>query len=128
MFPRTLNHTIFKRACVPDIVTPAAGRHLTGVPATLKSTSAPVRGLTYLATDKAPQRQWMMEMGETDDPSCVCDGWTPQNALIVGKYPRLHVMFGLLPKQAKQPKWQGIQNRPIDKTDEGYKRWIIACI
>ena len=46
----------------------------------------------------------------------------------VGKYPRLHVMFGLLPKQAKQPKCQGIQNRPIDKTDEGYKCWIIACI
>jgi len=31
-------------------------------------------------TDKGPQRQWLKEMGKIEDPSCVCDGWTPQNA------------------------------------------------
>jgi len=37
-------------------------------------------GLTYLETDKGPQRQWLREIGKVDDASCVCDGWTPQNA------------------------------------------------
>jgi len=26
------------------------------------------------------QWQWLKEMGNVDDPSCICDGWTPQNA------------------------------------------------
>jgi len=38
-----------------------------------------LRGLTYLETGKGPQRQWLREIGKTDDASCVCDGWTPQN-------------------------------------------------
>ena len=36
--------------------------------------------LTHLVTDKGPQRQWLVEMGKAEDPSCVCDGRTPQNA------------------------------------------------
>jgi len=36
--------------------------------------------LTYMVTDKGPQAQWMKEMGKLEDASCVCDGWTPQNA------------------------------------------------
>jgi len=40
---------------------------------------------TYLVTDKGPQHaelqhQWLMEIGKTEDPSCMCDGWTLQNA------------------------------------------------
>jgi len=49
-------------------------------PGQLKWNRVALRGLTYLVTDKGPQRQWLEEMGKVDDPSCVCDGWTPQNA------------------------------------------------
>ena len=30
--------------------------------------------------DKGPQQQCLKEVGKVEDPSCVCDGWTPQNA------------------------------------------------
>jgi len=72
------------RMLKPDICTPAGNRQ-----ASLLHSKAPkhmgwsrmvLRGLTYLVTDKGPQRQWLKEMGKTEDPSCVCDGWTPQNA------------------------------------------------
>ena len=39
-----------------------------------------LRGITYVVTDKGPQRQWLKEMGNVEDPSCICDGWIPQNA------------------------------------------------
>ena len=33
-----------------------------------------------LVTDKGPQRQWLWEIGKVEDPQCVCDEWTAQNA------------------------------------------------
>jgi len=33
----------------------------------------------YLVADKG-QRQWLKEISKTEDPSCICGGWTPQNA------------------------------------------------
>jgi len=32
--------------------------------------------------DKGPQRQWLWEIGKTDEPACVCGGWTAQNTAI----------------------------------------------
>jgi len=49
-------------------------------PAHLRWSRQAIRGLTYLETDKGPQRQWLKEIGKVEDVSCVCDGWTPQNA------------------------------------------------
>jgi len=51
-----------------------------GVPAHLHWSRQAIRGLTWMITDKGPQPQWMREIGKVDDASCVCDGWTPQNA------------------------------------------------
>jgi len=39
-----------------------------------------VRGLVYMITDKGPQQQWLWEIGKSEGPQCVCDGWTAQNA------------------------------------------------
>ena len=39
-----------------------------------------VRGLVYMVTDKGPQRQWLWEIGKSEEQWCVCDGWTAQNA------------------------------------------------
>jgi len=33
-----------------------------------------------MITDKGPQAYWLREIGKVDDGSCVCDGWTQQNA------------------------------------------------
>jgi len=68
----------------PDIATPAGIRQtypLHGkAPEHLSWPRQALQGLTYLETDKGPQRQWMREIGKTEDASCVCNGWTPQNA------------------------------------------------
>ena len=68
----------------PDIVTPAGIRQAyplhTRAPGHLSWPQQALRGLTYLEADKGPQRQWLREIGKTGDASCVCDGWTPQNA------------------------------------------------
>ena len=39
-----------------------------------------VKGLVYMVADKGPQRQWMWEIGKSEESWCVCDGWTAQNA------------------------------------------------
>ena len=39
-----------------------------------------IRGLVYMVTDKGPQRQWLWEIGKSEDPRCIYDGWTAQNA------------------------------------------------
>jgi len=44
-----------------------------------------VSGLTYILTDKRPQWQWLKTIGKTEDPSCVCDGWTPAERGLVYK-------------------------------------------
>jgi len=68
----------------PDIVTPAGIRQAyplhSRALAHLNWSRQAIRGLTYLVTDKGPQRQWLKEIGKVEDASCVCDGWTPQNA------------------------------------------------
>jgi len=60
-----------------DIVTPAAIRQAytlhARAPAHLSWPRQALRRLTYLETDKGPQRQWMREIGKTVDASCVCD-------------------------------------------------------
>jgi len=68
----------------PDIVTPAGIRQAFTLhdraPRHLRRRRGVLRGLTYLVTDKGPQRQWLKEIEIVDDPNCVCDGWSPQNA------------------------------------------------
>jgi len=39
-----------------------------------------LKGLVHMVTDKGPQQQWLWEIGKSENPACVCDGWTPQNA------------------------------------------------
>jgi len=39
-----------------------------------------IKGLVYMVTDKGPQRQWLWEIGKSEEQWCVCDGWTAQNA------------------------------------------------
>jgi len=53
-----------------------------------------LRGLAYLVTDKGPQRQRLKEMGKTEDLSCMCDGWTPQNAAHLSRCPWVGMMEG----------------------------------
>jgi len=72
-----------ERMCQPDIVTPADIRQAFPIPIHPKPpphmrwARTAIRGLTYLVTDKDPQRQWMREIEKPDDPTCICDGWTP---------------------------------------------------
>jgi len=67
----------------PAIITPAGIRQAfplhARAPDHLKWSSMALRGLN-LVTVKGPQRQWLKEVGKVEDPSCVCDEWTPQNA------------------------------------------------
>jgi len=49
-------------------------------PAHLSWSAGAVKGLVYMITDKGPQRQWLWEIGKSEECWCVCDGWTPQNA------------------------------------------------
>ena len=53
---------------------PKAPAHINWAPAALK-------GLVYMVTDKGPQQQWLWEIGKSEKPCCVCDGWTAQNAV-----------------------------------------------
>jgi len=82
-----------ERMHMPDIVTPAGIRQayrLHGkAPAHLKWTRWALRGLTYMITDKGPQAQWMKTIGKTEEASCGCDGWTPQNAAHLYQCPRV---------------------------------------
>jgi len=69
---------------MPDKITPAGIRQAfklhSKAPAHLGWSRWAIRGLAYMITDKGPQAQWMRTIGKTEDASCVCDGWTPQNA------------------------------------------------
>jgi len=49
-------------------------------PQHLKWSRQAVKGLVYMATDKGPQRQWLWEIGKSEEQWCVCDGWMAQNA------------------------------------------------
>ena len=67
----------------PDIVTPAGIRQAyplhTRAPEQLSWPRQALRRLTYQETDKGPHRQCLKEIGKTEDTSCMCDSWTPQN-------------------------------------------------
>jgi len=51
-----------------------------GATAHLRWSRRALKGLVYMVTDKGPQQQWLYEIGKLEEPWCVCDGWTPQNA------------------------------------------------
>ena len=59
----------------PDIATPAGIRQAHPIhpkaPPHLKWSREAVRGLTSIVTDKGSQRQWLKEIGKTEDPRCV---------------------------------------------------------
>jgi len=40
-----------------------------------------------MVTENGPQRQWLKEIGKTEEPLCVYDGWTPQNAAHLQRCP-----------------------------------------
>jgi len=49
-------------------------------PAHLKWSPNALKGLVCMVTDKGPQRQWLWEIGRSEERVCVCDGWSSQNA------------------------------------------------
>jgi len=55
------------------------GEHLMHpkAPAHLRWSPRAIKGLVYMMTDKGSQRQWLWEIGKTEEPACVWDGWTP---------------------------------------------------
>jgi len=69
----------------PDIATPAGIKTEFPIypkaPRHMKWGAKAIKGLVYIITDKGPQQQWLWEIGKSDNPACVCDGWTPQNAV-----------------------------------------------
>ena len=68
----------------PDIVTPVGIRQARllhpKAPAHMRWSTKPIKGLVDMVTDKGSQRQWLWEIGKVEDPQCVCDEWTAQNA------------------------------------------------
>jgi len=68
----------------PMVATPAGIKQQFPIypkaPEHLKWRTKAVKGLAYMVTDKGPQRQWRWEIGKCEEPRCVCDGWTAQNA------------------------------------------------
>jgi len=67
-----------------EIATPVGIRHEFPVypkaPAHINWSRIAGRGLVYMITAKGPQRQWLWEIGKSEEQQCVCDGWTAQNA------------------------------------------------
>jgi len=68
-------------------------------PAHMRWARTAIRGLTYLVTGKGPQRR---EIGKTDVPTCICDGWTPQNAVHVFQCPWIGDGIGRLWERAHE--------------------------
>ena len=68
----------------PDIITPAGIRQAFPIhgkaPKHLRWTRQALKGLTYITTDRGPQRWWMHKIGRAESPACPCGGWTAQNA------------------------------------------------
>lgn len=87
----------------PDIVTPAGIRQAYQThrkpPPYMSWSAKAIRGLTYIVTDRGPQRQWLKEIGKAEEAWCVCDGWTPQNAVHLGRCPRVGDGKGRSPEQ-----------------------------
>jgi len=54
-----------------------------------------MKGLVYMVTDKRrPQQQSLWEIGKTEEPWCMCDGWTPQNAVHLQQCPWVGDVMG----------------------------------
>jgi len=68
----------------PDIATPAGIKAEFPIypraPKHIGWKAGAIKGLVHMITDKGPQQQWLWEIGKSESPACVCDGWTPQNA------------------------------------------------
>jgi len=68
----------------PDIVTPAGIKTEFPIypraPKHMRWKAKAIKGLVHMVTDKGPQQQWLWEIRKSENPACVCDGWTPQNA------------------------------------------------
>jgi len=62
----------------PDIVTPAGIKQDYPIhpkaPQHMEWSVRAIKGLVYMVTDKGSQRQWLKEIGKTEEPWCVCDG------------------------------------------------------
>jgi len=58
-------------------------------PAHLKWSAKAVKGRVYVVAGGGPQQQWLWlwEIAKSEEPWCVCDGWTPQNAAHLLGYP-----------------------------------------
>ncbi|KAF8416400.1 hypothetical protein EV426DRAFT_703786 [Tirmania nivea] len=73
-----------KRMLRPDIVTPAGIRQAFPMGRPSKQTKwnrEALRGLTYVVTDRGPQRWWLHKIGRADDPRCgLCEEGVAQNA------------------------------------------------
>jgi len=66
-----------------------------------------------MVTDKGPQRQWLKEMGKVDDPSCVCDGWTPQNAAHLFACPWVGDGVGRSWMRSGARRWRGLWSERV---------------
>jgi len=75
----------------PDSAIPAGIKHVHSmhpkVPPHMRWSSRAIKGPVYMETDKGSQRKWLREIGKTEEPWCVCDGWTTQNAVHLQRYP-----------------------------------------
>ncbi|KAF8417562.1 hypothetical protein EV426DRAFT_699641 [Tirmania nivea] len=73
-----------KRMLRPDIVTPAGIRQAFPMGRPSKQTKwnrEALRGLTYIVTDRGPQRWWLHKVGRAADPVCgLCEVGVAQNA------------------------------------------------
>ncbi|KAF8415634.1 hypothetical protein EV426DRAFT_700346 [Tirmania nivea] len=82
-----------RRMLRPDIVTPAGIRQAfpMGRPSKqMKWNREALRGLTYIVTDRGPQRWWLHKVGRTADPMCgLCEEGVAQNAAHLLGCPRV---------------------------------------
>jgi len=68
----------------PDVATPAGIKQAhplhSKAPKHMRWSMKAIQGLVFMVMDKGLQHHWLWEIGKTDEPQYVCDGWTPQNA------------------------------------------------
>ncbi|KAF8424370.1 hypothetical protein EV426DRAFT_712188 [Tirmania nivea] len=74
-----------KRMLRPDFITPAGIRQAFPMGRPSKQTKwnwEALRGLTYVVTDRGPQRWWLHKVGRAHDPLCgLCEEGVAQNAV-----------------------------------------------
>ena len=100
-----------QRMLMPDIATPAGIRQAyptqskAPAHAMVPPSRRAIRGLTYMMTDKGPQWQWLWEIGRSEEPQCVCEGWTAQNAA----HPQLCPWVGDGMGRSTEQVWYGVR-------------------